>query len=538
MQTTFSNYKINKGYYHFSKFDLKLLSQKNLCQRFGVGYLKNRRYESRGRVNVATPQKEEVFQTMLEQPMIDAEEFSWTKQWYPIQAVMHLDPTRPTGVQVLGKDLVIWRDGDGNWVCFEDQCPHRLVPLSEGRLQIDGTLQCSYHGWRFNGKGECVKIPQAEPELEKKLCSNERACAKTFPTQEKYGLLWIWGESGVDAHLESLQSNPIVPQAIQDGNFEQEQWQVRDLPYSHKFFLENVIDPAHVTVSHHGQQGSDRNNARPIYMKLDEPVHAQKWFKLYRSFDKKFLELKSFEKEQYTYLSFIPPSVVLYHNVGKDMVLDLVLIATPITKGKCRMFGVYSVNGKRAEEFKKNFSRIPKWYFHLQQNIFFQQDNVFLFKQEKFVEEKKVQGPITKKYYTPITSDLGVSSLHKWFLMHGQGGVQYHPEMVPSNPTENDLTDTYNAHTKHCKFCMDALKNFQRIQIGAWFACAICAICGICSAFVGAPMQLKLFGLGVVLPPLKFLGFGVFSAIFCGVGLLVNKTIERFYKTEFRHADN
>eukprot|EP01024_Parvocaulis_polyphysoides_P067946 TRINITY_DN8211_c0_g1_i10.p1 TRINITY_DN8211_c0_g1~~TRINITY_DN8211_c0_g1_i10.p1 ORF type:complete len:535 (-),score=59.97 TRINITY_DN8211_c0_g1_i10:290-1894(-) len=534
MQTTFSNYKINKGYYHFSKFDLKLLSQKNLCQRFGVGYLKNRRYESRGRVNVATPQKEEVFQTMLEQPMIDAEEFSWTKQWYPIQAVMHLDPTRPTGVQVLGKDLVIWRDGDGNWVCFEDQCPHRLVPLSEGRLQIDGTLQCSYHGWRFNGKGECVKIPQAEPELEKKLCSNERACAKIFPTQEKHGLLWIWGESGADAHLESLQKNPAVPPVIQDGNFDQKQWQVRDLPYSHKTLLENVVDPAHVTVSHHGQQNQDRKNAKPIYMKLGDPIHALKGFRIFRNFDKNILDQKSFENESYT--AFVPPYCACVHGCIKDIVLDLVLIATPVTQGKCRLFLVIARNGKGADEINKKISRIPQWYQHLQWNIFFQQDNVFLFKQEKIIENMPT--PITKNFYMPTTSDVGVSSLHKWFLMHGQGGVQYHPEMVPSNPTENDLTDTYNAHTKHCKFCMDALKNFQRIQIGAWFACAICAICGICSAFVGAPMQLKLFGLGVVLPPLKFLGFGVFSAIFCGVGLLVNKTIERFYKTEFRHADN
>lgn len=27
------------------------------------------------------------------------------------------------------------------------QCPHRLVPLSEGRVNQQGELECGYHGW-------------------------------------------------------------------------------------------------------------------------------------------------------------------------------------------------------------------------------------------------------------------------------------------------------------------------------------------------------------------------------------------------------
>lgn len=42
-----------------------------------------------------------------------------------------------------GKDLVLWRDGGGTWRAFEDACPHRLVPLSEGRIEKDGTLLCA-----------------------------------------------------------------------------------------------------------------------------------------------------------------------------------------------------------------------------------------------------------------------------------------------------------------------------------------------------------------------------------------------------------
>lgn len=46
--------------------------------------------------------------------------------------------------------LVLWCDGAGDWHAFEDKCPHRGVALSEGRIEA-GQLQCSYHGWLFDG---------------------------------------------------------------------------------------------------------------------------------------------------------------------------------------------------------------------------------------------------------------------------------------------------------------------------------------------------------------------------------------------------
>ena len=51
------------------------------------------------------------------------ETFQWTKQWYPVAVVEFLAPSRPHGIQLLGKDLVLWRDGAGEWRCFEDFAP-------------------------------------------------------------------------------------------------------------------------------------------------------------------------------------------------------------------------------------------------------------------------------------------------------------------------------------------------------------------------------------------------------------------------------
>ena len=40
----------------------------------------------------------------------------------------------------------------------------RKVPLSEGSVEADGSLMCGYHGWRWNGDGKAICIPQARPQ--------------------------------------------------------------------------------------------------------------------------------------------------------------------------------------------------------------------------------------------------------------------------------------------------------------------------------------------------------------------------------------
>ncbi|KAI3798128.1 hypothetical protein L1987_33397 [Smallanthus sonchifolius] len=62
----------------------------------------------------------------------------------------------------MGLDAVVWWDRNENeWKVFDDRCPHRLAPLSEGRIDQWGRLQCVYHGWCFGGFGDCKLIPQA-----------------------------------------------------------------------------------------------------------------------------------------------------------------------------------------------------------------------------------------------------------------------------------------------------------------------------------------------------------------------------------------
>lgn len=90
------------------------------------------------------------------------EKFDWYAHWYPLMPVCDLDKRVPHAKKVLGIDVVVWWDrNESAWKVFDDACPHRLAPLSEGRIDQWGRLQCVYHGWCFNGSGDCKFIPQA-----------------------------------------------------------------------------------------------------------------------------------------------------------------------------------------------------------------------------------------------------------------------------------------------------------------------------------------------------------------------------------------
>lgn len=79
--------------------------------------------------------------------------------WWPVahsEEVGH----HPRAFRLAGQDLAIYRDLSGAVRAVADRCPHRRLPLSMGRLTEDGSIQCPYHGWCFDGAtGRCTAIP-------------------------------------------------------------------------------------------------------------------------------------------------------------------------------------------------------------------------------------------------------------------------------------------------------------------------------------------------------------------------------------------
>ena len=162
---------------------------------------------------------------------------SWSDQWWPVAFTRDLDPTRPKRFTLLEQDLVLWWDAPGeSWRAFKDVCPHRLVPLSEGRINESGQLECPYHGWSFDGRGICKAIPQmgegARSESQQTRCGS-------FPTATGQGLLFVWSGTASAADPALL---PLVPVLQEQGDGWADGWIVqdtfRDLPMDALTLLE------------------------------------------------------------------------------------------------------------------------------------------------------------------------------------------------------------------------------------------------------------------------------------------------------------
>lgn len=68
------------------------------------------------------------------------------------------------------------------------RCPHRLAPLSEGRVDSSGRIECGYHGWAFNGEGSCESIPQVPSDRLRAATGSLRACVTAYPTVIRQGV--------------------------------------------------------------------------------------------------------------------------------------------------------------------------------------------------------------------------------------------------------------------------------------------------------------------------------------------------------------
>jgi phenylpropionate dioxygenase-like ring-hydroxylating dioxygenase large terminal subunit len=164
-------------------------------------------------------------------------------QWYVLMDSRQVK-TKPVGVTRMGEKLVFWRDGAGQVSCLRDKCPHRGVALSKGQV-TDGTLECPFHGFRYDPSGRAVLIPAHGRNAPVPKAFR----AHSYPTYEAEGFIWVWW--GADPPKD------LVPPRFfddMDGGFTYKS--VRDPWQAHySRVIENQLDVVHLPFIHHNTIG-------------------------------------------------------------------------------------------------------------------------------------------------------------------------------------------------------------------------------------------------------------------------------------------
>ena len=379
----------------------------------------------------------------------DPTKFDPLEAWYPIYFVDDLDKSKLTRFTLLDTDLVIWWDKSaGTWQVFEDKCPHRLAPLSEGRVNELGLLECPYHGWAFSGEGNCEVIPQQQSEG--KAHTSTRACVRSYPTAIAQGLLFVY--PGIKANA-TLTPVPIIEPMDEDPDA----WVClnifRDLPYDALTLLENVLDASHIPYTHHQTVGN-RSNVAPLDLKVTESDQ--------QGFQGIWEEGPRKGKLGTQYTTFTAPCLMWHDLTSKQFGRTLTVVyATPIGKGRCRLFARFPF--KFSSPLPRFFIKLaPKWYNHINQNKVLEDDQIFLHHQERYLAALGGGEQYSKAFYLPTKADLYVSELRQWVNLYYAD--PFPNQDLPALLSKEQLLDRYHSHTKNCASCSQALKNIQTIK--------------------------------------------------------------------------
>ncbi|MEL6716763.1 MAG: Rieske 2Fe-2S domain-containing protein, partial [Planctomycetota bacterium] len=186
----------------------------------------------------------------------------WSAHWFPIAFERDLEPGRVDRVQVGARAVALYLDGDGAPAALEDRCPHRAARLSDGRVTESGTLECLYHGWEFERDGRCTGAPQQPADR----ALPARACARPVELCVEQGIVWAWGGAPGAGRTHA---RPTV--AALDGSALHTVDFTMDLPYGQDFFVENVLDVAHIHIAHSGTRGGGhRSLAGPLEFDVED----------------------------------------------------------------------------------------------------------------------------------------------------------------------------------------------------------------------------------------------------------------------------
>ena len=155
--------------------------------------------------------------------------------WQPIYHSVDLPTGHARRVRIMDQDFTLYRGDGGDAFLVDARCSHRGALLSLGWVEGD-CIRCMYHGWMYDGDGQCVEQPPEESEFAHKIRIGG------YPVREYLGLVFAYLGDG-DApefprypEFESFQGLVEVDSYSRDCNYFQN--------------VENALDMSHVGFVH------------------------------------------------------------------------------------------------------------------------------------------------------------------------------------------------------------------------------------------------------------------------------------------------
>ena len=105
--------------------------------------------------------------------------------WQPIHRAEDIRAGEAKPIEIMSERVTLYRGKTGTPHVVGFRCPHRGAQLSAGWVEGD-CIRCMYHGWLFDGAGQCTEQPAEEKSFAAKIG------IRSYPTQEYLGLIFAY----------------------------------------------------------------------------------------------------------------------------------------------------------------------------------------------------------------------------------------------------------------------------------------------------------------------------------------------------------
>jgi 5,5'-dehydrodivanillate O-demethylase oxygenase subunit len=162
--------------------------------------------------------------------------------WQPVYRGEDLPVGWAKPIRIMGEDFTLYRGEDGTPHVVAPRCAHRGTQLSTGWVEGD-CIRCFYHGWKYDGSGQCVEMPAEDPSFPPKVK------IKSYPTEEYLGLIFAYFGEGATRATTRVAPPPLprFPDFEEEGVLSTETY-TRACNYFQA--MENGPDEAHLCFVH------------------------------------------------------------------------------------------------------------------------------------------------------------------------------------------------------------------------------------------------------------------------------------------------
>jgi vanillate O-demethylase monooxygenase subunit len=187
--------------------------------------------------------------------------------WYVACDKEDIVADKPLALKIAGENIVFYRDSKGQIVAMADLCPHRLAPLSLGRVEGD-EIRCMYHGITFDSDGKCTHVPGQD-------VVPDNFCTKKYSVHESYEWVFVWigdQDKADEALLPDLTFHNPELFNVRKGSI--------DFDADYELFNDNTCDLSHVSYVHaetFAKHGEHSWSDKPVTTLKERSVCVDRW---------------------------------------------------------------------------------------------------------------------------------------------------------------------------------------------------------------------------------------------------------------------